>query len=541
MGRILIGADFGTYEVRVAAVDIKTGQMLGISSQSYESGVLDKILPNARLLPKNFALQDPIDWLTSLSQATKKLIMDTGIPQTEIVSLGVSFTSCSVLPVDDGGMPLAIKPEFADNYHAWPKLWRHHACLPQAEKLTKIALDLGEPFLEYCGGKISPEWLWPKLLETIEQSPELIPHIGYYLESGDWIVWQLTGNQVRNQCAAGYKACWVEGMGYPSNEFFAHASIELAQIAERQRDVPVVQPGRLAGRLLPDAAEALMLPTGLPVSVAVVDAQVGVLGAGVYGPESMVMVMDTSNVHLLMSKEEKVFQGYAGLVKDGILDGYWGYEAGQPAVGDMFDWFSEILAPIELFERSKEDDVDEHVVMDRWLHEVPSGSNGLVGLDWWNGNRSVLMDSALTGVMSGFTLQSTPPQIFKGLVEATAFGTRKIIETFVGNGLPIERIVATGSLPYRYPSLLQIYSDVCNIPITVPDTPFAVARGAAILGALSVGVENLGFGSRDQYFEAMKPQAFDKFVPSPDNVSMYGKMYRKWIRLHDFFAGGNVE
>jgi L-ribulokinase len=540
MGRILIGADFGTYEVRVAAVDIKTGQMIGISSTGYESGVLDKLLPNARLLPKNFALQNPVDWLVALSEATKKLIMDTGIPQAEIISLGVSFTSCTAMPVDDGGMPLALKPEFAENYHAWPKLWRHHACIKQAEKLTEIAVDRGEPFLEYCGGSINPEWLWPKLLESIEQSPELIPHMAYYIESGDWIVWQLTGNQIRNQCAAGYKACWVEGLGYPSNEFLAHASIDLARIAENQRDIPVMQPGRLAGRLLPEMAQTLALPSGLPVAVAVVDAQVGVLGSGVHEPDVMVMFMDTSNVHLLMSKDEKVFPGFAGLVKDGILDGYWGYESGQPASGDIFDWFRNILAPIELFERAKEDDVDETVVMDRWLNETPIGANGLMALDWWNGNRSILMDSKLSGMIHGFTLGTTPAQMLRAIAESLAFGTRKIIETYASNGLTINRIVATGSLPFNYQSLLQIYADVCNIDITVPDTPHAIARGAAILGGLSVGVENLGFKTRNHYFSSMVPQAFDRFAPNPISVEKYNSLYNKWTRLHDWFKGENL-
>lgn len=540
MGRILLGADFGTYEVRVAAVDIKTGQMLGISSVGYESGVLDKLLPNARMLPKNFALQNPSDWLTALSAATKQLVMDTGIPQSEIISLGVSFTSCTAMPVDDGGMPLAVKPEFAENYHAWPKLWRHHACMPQAEKLTNIAQDRGEPFLEYCGGKVNPEWLWPKLLETIEQSPELTEHIGYYLESGDWIVWQLTGNQIRNQCAAGYKACWVEGMGYPSNEFFAHASIDLARIAEKQREIPVVQPGRLAGRLLPEMAELLTLPSGLPVAVAVVDAQVGVLGAGVHEPDVMVMVMDASNVHLVMSTEEKVFPGFAGLVKDGILDGYWGYESGQPASGDIFDWFRNILAPIELFERAKEDDVDETVVLDRWLTETPIGANGLMALDWWNGNRSILMDSSLSGMIHGFTLGSTPAQIFRAIAESLAFGTRKITETYNTNGLPTKRIVATGSLPFNYPSLLQIFADVCNTSITVPDTPHSVARGAAILGGMSVGVENLGFKNRGEYFTSMNPAVFDLFTPDANAVEKYNALYVKWNKLHDWYSGGNI-
>lgn len=536
MGRILIGVDFGSSEARVSAVDIKTGQMIGIATCPYQSGVMDKILPNAKLLPPNFALNDPSDWMNAMSCATRKLVMDTGIPQSEIISLGISFTSCCCLPVDDGGMPLCQKPDFAENVHAWPKHWRHIASLPQAKRLTEIATDRGEPFLEYCGGRIGPEWLWPKLLETIEQSPELVPHIAYYLEIGDWIAWQLTGNQARNQCSAGYKACWVEGDGYPSNDFFAHASVDLARIAEKQRDVPVVQPGKLAGRLLPELAEQISLPAGLPVAIPVIDAQVGVLGSGVYSPEVMVMVMGSSTIHLVMSKLERMFVGFAGMVKDGILDGYWGYEAGQPATGDLLDWFRNTLAPIQLFERAREDDVDEMVVMDRWLHEEPTGSGGMVALDWWNGNRSVLSNTTLKGMISGFTLGTTAPQILKGLVEATGFGTRKIIDTFRANDIHIDRIVATGSIPYHYPGMLQIYSDICNTPITVPDVQYSVARGAAILGGFAVGVENLGFTTRKDYFEAMKPQNYDSFAPNPEDVSKYDMIFKTWSKFHDWFA-----
>ncbi|MCE5176259.1 MAG: ribulokinase [Caldisericales bacterium] len=537
MGRILLGADFGTSQVNVVALDVKTGQTIGFSSSPYKSGVIEKTLPDGTKLPRGFALQDPSDWLEGLFEATKKLIEETRIPEKEIISIGVSFTSCTVLPVDVFGTPLCMIGDLSKNPHAWPKLWRHTTAQPQANLLTSIAQERGEPFLDFYGGKMGAEWLWPKLLELVQEAPELVPSIEYFIEAGDWIVWQLTGHQVRNQCAAGYKACWVEGAGYPGHDYFASISQELADLSDKARGIEVLPPGRPAGKLIKDMAGKMGLRTGIPVASAVIDAQSAVAGAGVFEPNIMTIVMGSSNCHLVMSKQEKLFVGYAGVVKDGILDGYWGYEAGQPAMSDMLEWFVNTIAPISFYERANEDETEFATILDRYLSEVPAGSNGVLALDWMGGNRSVLLDSSLSGVFAGLTLQTRAEDMYKALAEASAFGTRKIIETFRAGGVEIKQIVATGALPITSPSLIQIYADVLGMPISVPDTNNATGRGAAIIGGLSVGMEKLGHKSRESYFKALLPQTLDWCKPLEANKQLYNDIYNDYLTLHDMFGG----
>ncbi len=536
MGRILLGADFGTSEVRVVALDMVSGRTIGMAYSPYQNGIIDGSLPTGERLPRGFALQNPADWMDSFADATAKLLSDTRIPKDQIASIGVDFTSCTVLPTDEDGVPLCMKKRFSRDPHAWPKLWKHHAAQPQAERLTEIASDRGEPFLENYGGKIGSEWLWPKLLQVVEESPDLAPHIAYFLEGGDWVVWQMTGVQVRNQCAAGYKACHTKDLGYPSSDFLEQASDLLVGIAEKARQVPIFSPGKLVGRLLPEIADRLGLLEGTPVAAAVIDAHAAVAGAGVYVPNVMAIILGTSTCHLIMSKEERLFTGYAGVVKDGILDGFWGYEAGQPSTGDILDWFKNSLAPMAMFERSKDDDVDISVVLDRYLGEVPPGSGGLLCLDWWGGNRSVLLDSSLTGVIAGFTLQTKPEEIYKAIVEGTAFGTRLITDNFNAGGVHVDKVVATGGLCFFSPQIVQVYADVLGMPVLVPDARQSAARGAAIIGGLSVGPKALGYKTKEQYYSAMKPPELDYVKPEPKNAKIYQQLYHLYLKLHDAFG-----
>lgn len=536
MGRILLGLDFSAAELKVVALDIKSGRSIGISSCPYKHGVIENHLPSGEKLPKFFSLQSPEDWLDAMTIAVRKLITETRIPKEEIASIGVSFTSCTTLPVFEDGSPLCLDAQYAGNPHAWPKLWKHYASRGQAKRLTKIAEDRGEPFLENYGGKISSEWLWPKLLETLEEAPELASNMSFYLEGGDWIVWQLTGRQTRNQCAAGYKACYVEGLGYPPGDYLASINLDLADIAERARAIPVLSPGRFVGGLTKEVAGILGLLPGTPVGAAVVDAQGSVAGAGVFLPNILVMTLSTSTSHLVMSKEEKLFQGFSGTVKNGILDGFWGYESVQPATGDIIEWYMQTLAPMPVYERSGDDDVDPWIVLDRYISEVPAGSNGLLSLDWWDGNKSILLNTALTGLIAGFTMRTTPDEIFKCIVEGSAFGAKRIIENYKANGVEIKRIVATGDLPFKSPSIAQVYADIINQEIRMPDSKQSVARGAAIIGGLAVGVHNLGYSSREEYFSAMIPPDYDNYKPNSEHAATYKKLYESYLELHDYFG-----
>lgn len=238
--------------------------MVGIASDEYSSPTRSDVLPDGTKLPTGFAYTNPSLWLVSMKNAIEKLLDETGIPSNEIYSLGIAFDSCTVMPTDASGVPLCMMDKYKSNPNAWPKTWKHTAATPYAETLTKIAQDRGEPFLENTGNRVSPEWMWPKLLQTIEESSEMVKDIAWYLEAGDWITWQLTGVQTRNQCSAGYKACYVKDIGYPSGDYFASVSVDMARIAERAEALPVLSPGRFVGELLPEAADNLGLEAGLP-------------------------------------------------------------------------------------------------------------------------------------------------------------------------------------------------------------------------------------------------------------------------------------
>ncbi|MEZ4812730.1 MAG: FGGY family carbohydrate kinase [Caldisericia bacterium] len=335
MARILLGLSFNAESVKAVAIDINSGNMIGRAVDEYEVGVIRKKLPTGERIPPGFMLADPRSWLVSMSSAVEKLLDETGIPSSEILSVGVSMGSCVVLPTDASGVPLCLKDEFKNNPHSWPKLWNHKSSFKQAKKMTKIARDRGEPFLEHTGNRVSTEWLWPKLLEVIEESPEVADAMEWYIEGSDWIVWQLTGKQVRNQCSAGFKACYVEGFGYPSGSYFEAVSFDLARQAAKIKDIPIIKPGRYVGNLLPEAAQKLGLMPGTPVGAGVASNHVGVAGAGIYSPDTLTIVFGDSTAQMLMSVDEKIFEGYSCAVKDGIIDGFWGYEAGQPGTGKL--------------------------------------------------------------------------------------------------------------------------------------------------------------------------------------------------------------
>jgi L-ribulokinase len=536
MARILLGLAFGAQDVKAVAIDINTGIMVGHVTEAYQIGVITGKLPNCTKIPSTFVLADPASWIMSMSKVVNRLMDETGIPASEIISLGVSMDSCVVLPTDSLGIPLCMKENLAGKPHAWPKYTTHLGAISQAERLTEIARDRGEPFLEHTGNRVSSEWLWPRLLEIIEDSPDVAAETEWFIEGSDWIVWQLTGRQIRNRCSAGYKGCYVEDVGYPSGSFFESISFDFASIAEKIKIIEVIPPGRKVGGLIPDASKKLGLKPGLPVGAGVISSHVGVAGCGVYEPDVLTLIFGDSTAQMIMSDEEKIFEGYSCCVRDGIIDGFWGFEAGQPGTGSTFKWFTDILAPSELTQRAHQADVDKKVILDRWLSEVKPGSGGLLSLDWFDGNKSVLFNPYLRGIMSGLNLKTTPSEIYKSIVEATAFGTRRIIDAFEDGGLRIKKIVATGTLPFESPTALQIYSDITGYTIEVPDTPEAVARGTAIIGAMSVDMSKLGYKNREEYFEAMKPPKHDLFEPNQTNADVYMPIYDRYKEMYDTFG-----
>jgi L-ribulokinase len=534
-----IGVDFGTESGRALLVDVSDGSEVATAVHRYANGVIDEMLPGmGARLPPDWALQDPHDYLAVFQQAVPAVLKESGVAPEDVIGIGIDFTACTILPVRRDGVPLAFLPEWRANPHAWVKLWKHHAAQPQANRLTEIARRLGCRFLDRYGGKISSEWFFPKVGQILTEAPEVYAAAGRIIEAADWVVWQLTGVETRNNTTAGYKALWSKREGFPSKTFFKALDPRLANVVEEKLGRATHAPGARAGGLTAEAAHWTGLKPGTAVAVANVDAHVAVPAATVVEPGRMVIIMGTSNCHMLLSQEERTVPGMCGAVEDGILPGFFGYEAGQSCVGDHFGWFVENCAPAPYALEAARRGIDLHQLLEEKATRIRPGESGLLALDWWNGNRSVLVDVDLAGLLVGQTLATKPEEIYRALIEATAFGTRVIVEAFTRSGVAVDEIVATGGLPDRNRLLMQIYADVTGREVKVARSRQTSALGSAMFGAVAAGKAAGGY---DTIFEASRAMAHlrdDRYVPVPERQAVYERLYREYLLLHDYFGRG---
>ncbi len=443
---VSLGLDFGTESVRAILIDA-AGQQLGIGTSNYQHGQIVERLPGEYVpggnvkLPIHYALQSPNDWIDSAAQATRSALTASGIDGRRVVGIGVDFTSCTMLPTLSDGTPLCNLERFTQTPLAWPKLWKHHGAIAQTERMNAIAHQRQEPFINRYGGIIGLEWFFPKMLETIELAPDVANAAEVWLEAGDWFVWQLVGgsadNLPRSTCQAGYKALWAPGSGYASPEFLAAVDPRLLDAATHKMPGKMLSPGELAGVLQDSMAQRLGLPAGIAVSAAIIDAHAAVPGVGAADPGALVMVLGTSSCHMLNSLEHRPIQGIAGVVDGGILPGLFGYETGQAAVGDAFGWLIKLLGQSSF----------EQITSD--AKQLPPGGHGVICLDWMNGCRTPLMNGALKGAFIGLTLSTKPAELYRAMLEGSAFGLRWIVDVLRDGGVPVQRLVATGGLPHH--------------------------------------------------------------------------------------------
>jgi L-ribulokinase len=442
------------------------------------------------------------------------------------------------LPAKNDGTPLCELPEFAGNPHAYVKLWKHHAAQPEANRLNAAAAMRGERFLARYGGKISSEWLVPKVWQVLNEAPEVYAEADIFIEATDWVIMRLTGNETRNSCTAGYKAIWHKRDGFPAPEFFRALDPRLEHLVDDKLSRDILPIGTKAGELTAEAARHLGLCPGTAVAVGNVDAHVSVPAMGVTRPGDMVMIMGTSICHMVLGEKEVNVPGMCGVVEDGILPGLYGYEAGQSAVGDIFGWFVENCVPGSYEDEASSRGVNVFDLLESKASRLKPGESGLLALDWWNGNRSILVDADLTGTILGLTLTTKPEAIYRSLVEATAFGTKTIIDAFTESGIEINSLYACGGLPEKNPMLMQVFSDVTGLEIRTSACSETPALGAAMFGAVAAGKARGGF---DSIFEAAKvvPRLNDYvYEPIPDNVAVYHRLYDEYKSLHDYFGRG---
>lgn len=538
-GKYAVGVDFGTESGRAVLVDVATGAEVATAVYPYANGVIDQVLPGTEIrLEPDWALQDPNDYIETFRQAVPAVLRQSGVDPAGVIGVGIDFTACTLLPTLQDGTPLCFLPQYRDRPHAWVKLWKHHAAQPEANALNEIARREGCDFLDRYGGRVSSEWFFPKVWQVLNEDEEIYTAAGRFIEAADWVVWQLTGEEKRSACAAGYKALWSKSRGYPPDAFFKALDPRMEHIVDEKMTRALFPLGGRAGGLTTRAAAWTGLLPGTPVAVANVDAHVSVPASSVVDVGKMVMIMGTSICHMVLGREEKIVPGICGFTQDGIIPGFIGYEAGQTCVGDHFAWFVENCVPERYQQEARARGMDIHALLEEKAALLKPGESGLLALDWWNGNRSVLVDVDLTGLLLGMTLQTRPEEIYRALIEATAYGTRVIIETFVENGVAIHELIATGGLPDRNHLLMQIFADVTGTKLRVAAARQTPALGSAMFGALAAGKAAGGYDTLLEAGQKMARLRDEVYRPIPENQAVYDRLYKEYLALHDTFGRG---
>lgn len=528
--KFVVGVDFGTLSGRAVVVRVSDGAELGSAVHEYAERVIEHTLPGTGVrLGPDWALQSPRDWLDVLRVAVPGALAAAGVAAEDVIGIGTDFTACTVLPATADGTPLCF--ETPEQPHAWPKLWKHHAAQPHADRINELAARRGESWLPRYGGKISSEWEFAKALQVLEEAPEVYARAERWIEAADWIVWQLSGVESRNICTAGYKGVFQDG-SYPSEDFLAAldpgfsgfaGKLATGVVGDDVNGTTLAPLGGLAGVLTARAAGWTGLPEGIAVAVGNVDAHVTAAAADAVRPGQMVAIMGTSTCHIMPSDRLAEVPGMCGVVRDGIVPGLWGYEAGQSAVGDIFAWYVDTFG------------TDGHERLTELAEQQAVGAHGLVALDWFGGNRSVLVDHDLSGVIVGQTLATRPEDVYRALIESTAYGARMIVETFEKSGVPVEEfVVAGGLLKNRF--LMQVYADVLRRPLSVIGSDQGPALGSAVHAAVAAGA----YPGIEEAAAAMGKRTRAAYVPDEARADAYDRLYAQYRELHDHFGDGRM-
>lgn len=538
MAKYSIGLDFGTLSGRALLVNVETGEELASAVYEYPHAVMDTALPCGKKLKADWALQHPQDYLDVVKITVPQVLKQSGVAAEDVIGVGVDFTACTVLPVLEDGTPLCFLDAYKDEPHAYVKLWKHHAAQDLADKMNEVAVERGEPWLQNYGGKISSEWAIPKVWQVLREAPEVYHKAARFIEAADWIIWQMTGKETRNACCAGYKAMWNKKTGFPSNEYFKALDPALENVIDEKFSRDILPLGAKAGEINETGAALTGLCVGTSVAVGVIDAHIFVPAVGIHKEGEMLAIMGTSTCHMMLGKNEVQVKGICGVVEDGIMPGFFGYEAGQGCVGDHFQWFIDNCLPASYYDEAKAQGINIHKLLRQKCESKKPGESGLVALDWWNGNRSVLVDSELTGMMLGMTLQTKAEDIYRALIEATAYGTRMIIETFRAGGVPVDLFYAAGGISQKDPMTMQIYADVIKMPIKIAGSAQGGALGSAIFGAVAAGKQNGGYDDVYKAAETMGKVKDTVYYPNAQNSAIYDKLFEEYKILHDYFGRG---
>ncbi|MFV0527858.1 MAG: ribulokinase [Lachnospiraceae bacterium] len=533
-----IGVDYGTQSGRAVLVNVKNGDIVAQATKVYTHGVMEEYLPDHTKLPPDWALEHPADYIEVLRETIPSVLAQSAVAASDVIGISIDFTACTMLPVDAAGQPLCFREDLKSDPHAWLKLWKHHAAQYEANKLNRIAEERGEAFLGRYGGKISSEWMIPKIMQILDEAPHIYAQTECFMEAADWVTMQMTGAYVRNSCTAGYKAMWNKREGYPSDAFFKALDTRLEHVVQEKLSTNILPQGAKAGEITEEMAELTGLRPGTAVAVGNVDAHVSVPAVGITGPNKMLMIIGTSTCDIMCATEEKIVPGMCGVVEDGVLPGFFGYEAGQSCVGDHFEWFVKNCVPESYYVQAEEQGINIHQLLTEKAEKLKVGESGLLALDWWNGNRSCLVDTDLTGLMLGMTLTTKPEEMYRSLIEATAFGKKVIVDTFEESGVAVEELYACGGISKKNPMMMQIYADVMNKEIFIGASDQTPALGSAMFGAVAAGAAAGGYDSIVEAAAVMGKVEEETYKPIAANVRQYERIFAEFKLLHDYFGRG---
>ncbi len=531
-----LGLDYGSLSCRGILADICDGRIVAEAEFVYPHGILTDALPDGTPLHGSWCLQHPGNYLAALDHIIPKLREKSGVSPSQIIGIGVDFTASTVVPLDGSFRPLC--ESYPDRPHAWPKLWKHHGAQLQAEKLTCLCETYEPDYLRRYGGKISSECLTAKVLQVFEEDPEVFQLTHSFVEAMDYVTSLLCGKPVFSGSVAAAKAFYSREFGYPDGDFFAALHPALIKLPEeklmaRHEDFVLAYPGERAGRLCPEMAKRFGLCPGIAVSAPQMDAYAAMPGIGIAKPGVMMLVIGTSTGMMLLSKEKKEVEGVTACLPDTYYPGLWGYGSGQASVGDAFGWFVKNCVPESYAQTARERNISVHQYLTELAFALAPGESGLLALDWLGGNRSCLGNPNLSGMILGLTLQTKPEEIYRALLEGTAFGARVILEAYREAGVAVEEIWICGGIANKNDLMMQIYADVLGLPLHVSRCTQAPALGAAIYAAAAAGE-----GDIFRMVEAMGDRRCRIFEPNSNNQEIYNELYLEYKRLHDYFGKG---
>lgn len=537
-----LGFDFGTLSCRGVLIDLKNGELKSSATSAYKHGVISRCLEDSQTqLPIDWHLQDPQDWIDSMAQVCHTILSESEVSPKQILSLGTDFTNCTVVPCTATGTPICQLDRFKNRPHAWPKLWKHHSAQKYAEEIERFARENTTWLKKYFGNSVSSEWLFPKVLQVLREDPEIYSYADLFIEAVDYIVLYLTGRITRNIGLLGLNSFWTEEHGFPSQDFCKALDPRMQNIVQDKLQGDLLEVGDYAGHLTEAAAATLGLSPHTVVASGHGDSEVTACGIGANEVGSTILVMGTSTCHQMLSDQLISFEGLCSVTKGGMLPHLYSYEAGQPATGDVFSWFEQLCAGGSYETIAKNCGMSLLEYLGKQAENLAPGASGLLALDWLAGNRSVLLDYNLSGAIIGLNLHTRVEEIYRALVEANIFGSKKILENFESHGLTIKKLYAVGGIVEKAPWIMQLCADILGKSIHAPTFGHVSARGAAVCGSVALGHfdPERGFSTFSEACKTLIPRKMRLYEPNLERTEEYAELYSLYSEMHDIMGCQN--